>query len=153
MGECNGGKKGAESSSGAAGTNGAAQKSLEERIEDLKREIAKPFEPSGRRGWQQQLDAHTKRTAEAERQLRKLEEQQRKQQQAGQKKQEPAQTEKKASAPVWRRAAEGWYVGNDGHEIRQNYDTGGFDIVKIKNGKETFVKHFKKLSDAKKFNP
>ena len=119
---------------------------LDER-QRLVEQLSKTFEPSGRGYWGKQLDADTKRKAAAEKRIadidRKLKQESKQQKQT---------TEKKA-APVWQRAGDGWYIGKNGHEIRENYDTGGYDVVKVSGNSTRKVKHFAKLSEARKYNP
>lgn len=102
---------------------------------------------TGRKNWDKQLQASVKKASENNKRIEKLENQLKKGQTA---KTEPKKTETKA-APIWKRAGEGWYIGEKGHEIRENYDIGGFDIVKVSGSNEKTIKHFKKLSDAKKY--
>lgn len=128
-----------------------SERAIREKIDTLRRELTKPFEPTGRKGWQKQLDADTKRKAKAERQIAELE----KQLNGGNTKQTvPAKNtpKEKTAAPTWRRAGEGWYIGPAGHEIREGND-GGYDVVKVMGRSETTVQHFDKLADAKKYNP
>lgn len=128
----------------------AKERAIREKIEALRRELSKPFEPTGRKGWQKQLDADTKRKAQAERKIAELERQLNGGKVAPPKK-KAAPAEKKP-APTWRRAGEGWYIGPAGHEIREGYD-GGFDVVQITGRTERTVQHFEKLADAKKYIP
>lgn len=120
-----------------------------ERIADLRRQLAQPFEPSGRGYWGKQVDADLKRRSNIERQIKKLESESKK---PNTKTVEKKEAEKKA-APTWQRAGEGWYIGKNGHEIRENYDTGGYDVVKVSGNSVKTVKHFAKLSQARKYNP
>lgn len=105
-------------------------------------------EPSGHGYWGKQTDANLKKAASNERQIKKLEGQIKKLRKSENK---PTEKPKTKEVPKWRRAGEGWYVGENGHEIRENYDTGGFDIVKVSGRSEKIVKHFAKLSDARKY--
>ena len=140
------------SSSGKSGSSGstAQQQNIQKQIDDLRRELAKPFEPHGRKGWQQQLDADTKKKANIERKINQLERQ--KEKQASEKK-EPSNTKTNSSGEFkWQRAGDGWYVGKNGFEIREN-DDGGFDVVKVNGSSEKKIKSFSKLSQARKYNP
>lgn len=103
---------------------------------------------TGRKSWGGQLQSQVNKAASNNRKIEKLERQIKKLQKGETK---PEKKAEKKAAPSWRRAGEGWYVGEKGHEIRENYDTGGYDIVKISGNTEKTVKHFDKLSEAKKY--
>ena len=116
--------------------------------DELQKQLTKPFEPSGRGYWGKQIDADTKRKAAAEKKIADID----KKLKQGQ----PKKAEKKPESkpkPTWQRAGEGWYIGKNGHEIRENYDSGGYDVVKVSGRSAKVVKHFSKLSQAKKYNP
>lgn len=136
---------------GTCSSSSRASNSIQSQIDALRVELAKPFEPHGQKGWQQQLDADTKRKAKIERKINGLQ----KQLKAGQKTETQKKQEKEkptTSEFKWQRAGEGWYVGKGGFEIREN-DNGGFDVVKVKGGSEKKIKTFSKLSQARKYNP
>ncbi|MBP5379628.1 MAG: hypothetical protein J6Y64_08825 [Ruminococcus sp.] len=124
---------------------------IQAEIDRLKAEYVELLkkEPTGRKGWQKQLQASVTKAAQNRKKIEKLEKQLERLKRE-EKKPAPKKPEKKP-APLWKRACEGWYIGEKGHEIRQNYDTGGFDIVKVTGGIEKTIKHFKKLSDAKAY--
>lgn len=124
---------------------------MKEERAKLQVQIEKEFEPSGRKNWGKQLDADTKRKAAAEKRIAQID-RKLNQQSKQQKKEKTEKTEKKSS-PTWTRAGEGWYIGKNGHEIRENYDTGGYDVVKVSGSNARKIKHFSKLSDARKYNP
>lgn len=130
--------------------NSSTVSELQAQVDRLKQENLRLFqqEPSGHGYWGKQTDSNLKKISRNEQRIKKLEKQIQKLQQ---KKATPkGKTEKKAN-PLWRRAGEGWYIGENGHEIRENYDAGGFDIVKVSGRSEKIVKHFAKLSDARKY--
>lgn len=106
---------------------------------------------TGRKGWDKQLQSDINKAAKNNRQIEKLERQmQNAEKQTKKPESKPKETK---TAPTWRRAGEGWYVGENGHEIRENYDTGGYDVVKVSGSSVRTVKHFAKLSQARKYNP
>lgn len=148
MGTCSNG--GRSSGNGTFSPSKSDETNIQKQIDDLRRELAKPFEPHGRKGWQQQLDADTKKKANIEKKINQLERQKNKQ--ASEKK-EPSNTKTKSSGEFkWQRAGDGWYVGKNGFEIREN-DDGGFDVVKVSGSSEKKIKSFSKLSQARKYNP
>lgn len=104
---------------------------------------------TGGKKWGGQLDAAVKKAANNNKKIEQLESQIKKQDKSSDKTKPKA--EKKTSGSTWKRAGEGWYIGEKGHEIRENYDKGGFDIVKVSGGSEKYIKHFDKLKDAKKY--
>lgn len=129
---------------------GSRTEQIRSQIEELRKELVKPFEPHGRKGWQQQLDADTKRKAAIERKINQLEKKLGKTEPP---KPEPKPEKKPATEGFkWQRAGEGWYVGQNGFEIRES-DSGGFDVVKVNGSNASTVKHFSSLKDARKYNP
>ena len=100
------------------------------------------------------MDSDIKKAKDNNAKIQKLESQKKKLQQGAGAEKEKAKS-KQSTSPQWQKAGDGWYVGSNGHEIRQNYSTGGFDVVKTdKNGDVIKkVKHFSKLSEARKYNP
>lgn len=105
---------------------------------------------TGRRRWDKQLQSDVNKAAKNNRQIEKLERQiQDAEKQTKKPESKPKETK---TAPTWRRAGEGWYVGENGHEIREN-DDGGYDVVKVSGSSVKTIKHFAKLSQARKYNP
>lgn len=126
--------------------------SLQSQIDKLKADNVALMQTdyTGRKSWSNQLQAKVNKAANNNKKIEKLESQIDKLKR-GETKTVSKKAETKA-APIWKRAGDGWYVGENGHEIRENYDTGGFDIVKVSGNNEKTIKHFKKLSEAKKFS-
>ena len=134
---------------GKSGGMGAGS-DTQSQIDALKQQLADLMQQdyTGRKGWGKQLESRVNKANKIRSRIEKLE-----REQAKTTKPEPAKPPKeKPAAPTWCRAGEGWYVGPNGHEIRES-DSGGFDIVKVSGGSETTVKHFAKLADARKYNP
>lgn len=136
--------------------NQAEIKNVQNKIDALTAQNADLLkrEYSGRKGWGKQLDSDIKKAKENNTKIQRLESQKKKLQQGAETEKEKTKN-KQSTAPQWQKAGDGWYVGGNGHEIRQNYNTGGFDVVKTdKNGDVIKkVKHFSKLSEARKYNP
>lgn len=144
------GGRGSSSKKSGNSSGTAKQQNVQKQIDDLRRELAKPFEPHGRKGWQQQLDADTKNKSAIEKKINQLERQKSKQSNA---KKTPAKVKPKSSTEFkWQRAGDGWYVGQNGFEIREN-DDGGFDVVKVKGDSARKIKHFSNLNQARKYIP
>lgn len=145
------GSKSARSSRTGYNTIEEKRKRIQELKDENERIIKREY--AGRKNWGQQLDADVKKVSKNNREIEKLEEQIKKIENGGtKKKQETKKTEK---SPIkWQRAGQGWYVGQNGLEIRQNYDDGGFDVVKVTStgGEVTKkLKHFSNLKDARNF--
>lgn len=103
---------------------------------------------TGRKNWSSQLQSAVNKAASNNKKIEKLENQIKKTSSGNAK----LKTETKTTtAPVWKRAGEGWYIGEKGHEIRENYDKGGYDIVKVSGSSEKLIKHFSKLKDARTY--
>lgn len=135
--------------SGATNSNKSAISDIQSQISKLKSENVTLMQRdyTGRKNWSSQLQSAVNKAASNNKKIEKLENQVKKLEKGGTTK----KTAEKKAAPVWRRAGEGWYIGEKGHEIRENYDKGGYDIVKVNGSSEKLIKHFSKLKDARAY--
>lgn len=131
-------------------------KNIQDKIDALTAQNANLLkrEYSGKRGWGKQLDSDIKKAKDNNAKIQKLESQKKKLQQGAGAEKEKTKS-KQSTSPQWQKAGDGWYVGSNGYEIRQNYSTGGFDVVKTNKNGDVIkkVKSFSKLSQARKYNP
>ena len=139
---------------GRGGTSGLISKrrEVQQKIDALRQKASDLMmaDYSGRRNWDRQLESRVKQGAKINREIEKLERQSKTLDSPKKKTVDKKQSKSESAGTGWRRAGEGWYIGEKGHEIRQNYKNGGYDVVKVSGAKEVAVRHYKTLKAARK---
>lgn len=134
--------------SSGADRNAREIKPIQKEIDQLKQKSANLLKSdfSGSRRWDKQLQSRVNQGKKINSQIEKLE---RKKKSLEKPKKTTTKKKESSTATKWQRAGTGWYIGSKGHEIRENYSKGGFDIVKVSGGSEKTIKHYKTLKEAR----